>query len=524
MSIQQSQLSPDIKADKLTTTPSSYVATLLAGEAISIRDAVCLDLDYAGAYRVFKSDYTKTNRHTTHIGFATAAATVTPKIQTITISAAWTTGTWTYTLNGQTLSTPFGTSNDVTLAALATQIATNSNIASAVVTDAGTNDRVITVTGVGGIPITFAETANTTGITFTVAQTQAYAGQPVTILRDGPLAGFSGLTVGAIYYVGNTAGSITNAPSSTNPVRVGQAIGTDTIWATPKTTIFATPVIFVESHGITTGAVLSATTNHFNFTSWSAQTADGTAAQGLQSGANSLGIYHEYVDSMAAAETSCSLYHSRWNKSAWATATNRTTPRLFCGIGELGGSIHFCKGIQTGVAVATAIDVWNATSWTAGAGTMAQSGGTAAFVQGGYVHSVGGGNVGGAVYNSHETWNGSAVGSATVYPQSTFAAQAGTSGSGSSGFIGSGTSSYTGSYVWNGSSWSSVITMYLATNSGGTANNPSGGADGYNPGANMNYIAGATGYSTTTQKFNNAAWSADIAMGTGKTRNAGACI
>lgn len=515
----------------LQTVPSTYVATMLAGEAIAIRDAVCLDLDNSGNYRVFKTDYTKTNRHSTHVGFATAAATVTPHIQTWTISAAFVaSNVIAYKVNGQVFSTTYASSSDATLQAIATNIASNGDVASATVTvvggnQTGTDDRVITITGRGGIPINITGTGVTGGAsqpTITLATTQAGTGDSVTILRDGPLVGFSGLTTGARYYAGNSAGSITNAPSSTNPVLVGQAIATDTVWAFPKTTVFATPVIMVESHGYTNTQV--ATASHFNFTSWSAQTSDSTVGDLGGMGEGVLGLNHHYIDFMNAGGSATTKYHGKWNKTAWSTDTQRTTGKCFSGMGVLGSTLHLCRGANVGVAVSAGIDSWNGVSWTNGAGTMVTGAAATAFSQGGYVHSVGGSDLGANAYASHETWNGSAVGSATSSPQTTLWSQGAGCGA-SSGYVAGGLSSYTGSYVWNGSAWSSVITMNTATNAAGVANNPNWGINGYNAGANMSFIAGGYNTSlTTVQTFNGVAYSTTTAMGTGKRAGGGGCF
>ncbi|MEQ1842079.1 MAG: hypothetical protein ABL994_16865 [Verrucomicrobiales bacterium] len=48
------------------------------------------------------------------------------------------------------------------------------------------------------------------------------SGDPATVILDGTLAGLTGLTIGAHYYLGTTAGAIvTTAPSATNNVYQG---------------------------------------------------------------------------------------------------------------------------------------------------------------------------------------------------------------------------------------------------------------------------------------------------------------
>jgi hypothetical protein len=409
--------------DKIQTIPSSYVAAITAGENLTIRDAVCLDLDGSGDYRVYKADYTLPNRRNA-CGFATA-----------------------------TVST----------------------------------------------------------------------GAAVTIHRDGPLGGFSGLTRGTLLYVGNTAGAVTTVPTDTNPVLIGQAVGVDTVWAFPISRPFATPNIFVVSHGSTTllpGAG-TGTAASYNYTSWAALTADGTLGQSGPQGESVLNTNHVYVDGTNTGGTVVAV-NRIFNKTAWSSGATRTTQREDSGNATMSSLLYSACGYGP-AAYQNTIDSWNGSSWNNAITTVTTARyAMGSFYQGGTCHFAGGyGN--GAAKNDHDSFNGSTVSALTVAP-ATAPFLNGSISTGSSGIMCGQSDGSTASYKWAGGSWSASITATYALNVQSASANPCGGASGFS--GTISLCAGGNVGGAATllaQQFNGTSWTATTSMSTAKSGLSGGC-
>ncbi len=65
------------------------------------------------------------------------------------------------------------------------------------------------------------------------AKGAAASGAPVTVQQFGAMTGFSGLTVGSSYYLGSTDGAIIGTFPTVNPVYVGVALASDTLFVDP---------------------------------------------------------------------------------------------------------------------------------------------------------------------------------------------------------------------------------------------------------------------------------------------------
>jgi hypothetical protein len=406
--------------DKIQTIPSSYVAAITAGENLTIRDAVCLDLDGSGDYRVYKADYTLPNRRNA-CGFATA-----------------------------TVST----------------------------------------------------------------------GAAVTIHRDGPLGGFTGLTKGTMLYVGNTAGAITAAPTDTNPVLIGQAVGTDTVWAFPISRPFATPAIFIVSHGSTavTDASGTNTSAAYNFTSWSSSVSDSVTATATGSSESALLSSYVWIDGRNTSSVVTAATRV-FNKTSWGTGANRGTPKEMSSTVTMSNTLYSNGGYGSSAYQST-IDAWNATSWTALGNLLNNTKyGCGSFYQGGTCHVVGGYN--GTYKNDHDSFNGSTVSVLAVFPLTDLSLSA--SRVGSSGVCSATTNSQTNSYVWSGS-WSANIPSTYGLYSSSASAALYGPASGF---ANAIAIScgGTVSGSTSliSQQFNGVAWSASTSMSTAKTGLSGGC-
>lgn len=527
----------------LTVNLSTDIATLVAGEGISERDAVCLTLDSSGNYRVFKADSDALNRKTTFVGFAMSAATVVANIKTYTLSAALVTGNiTTTTINGRTYATTYASSSDETLQAIATQIATDTDIASAVVTvvggnQTGTDDRVVTVTGKGGLPISISAvvTSGASQATITVAETQAFSGQTVRIRTYGVLAGFTGLTTSNLYYLSSSAGEITKTPADASPQIVGQALSTTTIFINGfkygLTFGFSSLNMFIRSHG--DGPTIAAanaknTVDHFNFTSWSSGTADTNARRDLHTSAAMLDSKHYAVDGQDTGSAITAMTR-QYNATSWASASggNRATPKGGQGCGALTNAIYFGKGsTDNGLTGATAIvDSNNGTSWTAAVTTFPVAHAVpGSFVQGSKVRFVGGSTSGGSGTTVHDTWNGTSQGSDTARPAST---TAGTS-SGTTSSVGIvGGYSTTDTYKWDGSSWSSAITATYASNSTSNIINV-GSCGSRNLSTSSLFITGGvdggSNCLTTSALFNGTSWASSVANGEAKSGSQGSTL
>lgn len=518
--------------DALTQSLAAYDVAIVAGEAITTNDAVCVELHNgtgSNVYRVFKTDSDLANRRISFLGFATASASVTPEIKTWTNSAALVaSNTITWTINGRSYSQAFSSDNDTTLAAISTQIGTDPDVQSSVVTDAGSNDRVITITSKGGLSLNIPTPSVTGGAsqaTVTIAQTQAPVGASVKIRCFGPMAGFSGLTTGLRYYLSETAGAITATPTDADPVFVGQALNSTTLFVNKNFLNFqlGTPEIFVRSHGGSTGATTSNAqldVEHFNFTSWSTGTSDSFKLLRLHGGESAYGGFLRVIDGESDS-SSIALRHRMYNKATWSTGTNRSIARTGCGVGTLSNVFYVGKGSTSndGTSSTAAIDSFNGTSWTAGVATLAATSAiVGCFLQGGKLRWINGETGAGTGFqNYHHTYNGSSTGTDTAIG-TVSCGGAGSQSPSSKGVVLAGVngSNMTGGRQWDGSSWSSDLPPTSQMCHADSSQNPS---TGWSATTNLSWINGGSSASTTsvntTNKFAGSAW----ASGTSSTNS-----
>lgn len=490
----------------LTETLNSNVNTITAGEAITANQAVCVDFNNSN-YRIFLTNDSKATRRIGFLGFATAAATVTPQIQTWVASANFvTSNSIAFTINSRNYTVAFTTDNATTLQAVATAMATDPDVNGAVSDGVHT----VTVTGKGALQISITGSTVTGGAsqpTITVTTTQAFSGQNVPTQVFGPMAGFTSLTTGAYYYISATPGAITTVPPSSNPVFVGQALSSTVLFINKNVQNFQFPTstAFVRAFGSSTNVESGATKDveHYNFVSWSAGTSSGGTAvsEGTPNGSLAYNGTLLVLDGYNSATSITSQFQS-YNKSAWSTLTTRGTAKVFQGAYAFGNNKFYSAKGGTGVA-STTNESWNGSAWsTTNAYVTAENVG-ACFVQGSLMH-----HVTGIQSNAHETMNSSdTIASATNAP--TTAAYSGGSVSTTANglYINSTT---TASYYWNGSSWSSSTTVSY-TPSGSSYFNPS---CGYSPTTQLSIINGGSTASAalnTSASFNDVSWSSATA-------------
>lgn len=519
--------------DRITQELAGDIATLVAGEAISVNDAVCLDIHNgtgSNVYRVFQCDSDLANRRNNFLGFALNTATVTPGIYTWTDSAALvTSNVITWSINTRPYTQTFSTDNDTTLASIAVKIAADPDVQSAVVTDSGSNDRVITITAHGGLSLnipTPVVTAGSSQATIAILNTQSAAGQAVRIRNFGPMTGMSGLTVSNLYYLSGTAGQITDSPSDTNPVQVGQALSSTELFVNRNVGAyqFGSTNIMVRAFGGSTGvtqANFQSNSEHFNYVSWSAGTSDSAIKGAMQCGESVLSSRLIAVDGVRASSV---LADTRiYNKTSWSAGSARSTGRDSGGVGTLGGVLYVGKGTTT-VAVAQAsdqIDSYNGTSWSNGVGTLANAANVpSTFSQGGLVRWVGGSSVAGGTLNIHETFNAVSVGTDTAPGTAIYGDSGSRSQPGGIAYDQAGTACRS----WNGSSWSSTVSLGHQTSNDIGQNN--GAASGFSSTNALAYInggaSGSTTSITTTTRFNGTAFVADTASSTARAGAQGA--
>jgi hypothetical protein len=516
--------------DKLTQSPAADVTTLTAGGTISLNDAVCLDLDNNGNYRVFRCDASKAYRRNNFWGFAIAAATATPQIQTFVTSADLvSTNVITYKINGRLYSTTYATSNDATMTALAVQMATDPDVQSASVTGSSPY-RTITITGTGAIPINFTSVANTGAATITMTTTQSPVGQAVQIRTHGDLAGFATLTTASNYYLSSvTPGAITTLPTDTNPVFVGQALSADVLFVNRNVGSyqFSTSQVLVRALGGSTGSTLTAgqtNSEHFNFTSWSAGTAASTAYTSLPCGEGAVNGLMYTVDGVATSGTLTGFTNS-YNKSSWSVLSTRGTAKICSGIAVIGTNLYLAKGQTTtnSTSVSTANDKFNGTAWSSGTAYSTGNTQNTCFYYSNALHICAGVDSTPGAAATHETYDGSSIGSATAIPVTSYAC-AGAQSAGSKGIALKATGN---TYQWNGS-WSANIPLgYVPMNGADNIGN-AGPASGYSTSNANSYVSGGSTSSsnsiTTTGVFNGTSWGTSTASTTARAGAQGACF
>ena len=513
-----------VSADKLKGSSAAEVVTVTAGEAIAANDAVCLILN-EGSYKVVPADEDILTRRFSFFGFATAAATVTAGVYTWTDSADLVTGnTITWEVNGREFTQAFTTDNDTTLAAIATQIQNHADVQSAVVTDNGSQDRVITVTGKGGLTVNItgaggtgnpAVTGGASQATVTIAETTAASGDSVVVQTYGLLDGFSGMTVGNPQYISGTAGGITETPNSP-PIQVGQAWSSTVMFITGGFKLgfkFEQSGKYTRAYG-SSGSPSWETNNkndgeEFDFTSWAAITAPGFTYSLPATGDGKRGGTILLIGGINTSDVAQDDF-LEWDGASWTTNTVLTSALNEAMVGSRAGVTDVFGGTGSGQGGSPqdVVYTWDGASWTSHGAIMTNSGRTG----GAYNRPTAGKTAAVAyannttIYTNHDEWNGASISAQTAFPGS----GKGWAGSGTisdNGLIWANGTSATG-YTWNGSAWSSGITMQFSPQvQSGTASAFGGGmATGFSSGNQTAYLNGRRNGSgaaeAVTQRFN----------------------
>jgi len=499
------------------------ISGITAAEAITSNDAVCLILN-EGTYKWVKADGNDPTRNVNYMGFALNSGTVTPQISTIDITGTWTSGTAIITVNGRQISQAFSTNHNTSVDALATALQNDQDIATCVANGGRTQ---LTVTSEGGLSLTITITQQPTGATFgSPNQTQAASGSNMRVQIFGALSGFSGLTTGNLYYLSDTAGAITSAPSTAGIAFVGQALSSTVLLISPNKFNFVLPgtgiylrVLGSTDHTVGNGVL---DVEHFNLSTWSSGTS--AASRRIYSGAGDSAynsLLHVVDGAPNSSETSEASLFS-YNRSAWATLTARSTGYRECSVGVIGGVLHANKGSTDNTAGngSTTSSKWNSASWASGtafATASTRSPGT--FIYSTLMSVVGGYSTGGSAQNLHETKNSSDVlSSSTVLPASGYSRNS-SSGS-SSGFIANlgDATNVTTAYIWTGS-WSS------STNASYSISGMRGNASAYSSASTLAIFNG--GYNNTanvanTCRFNGSSFSSDTSSNNARAAGAAA--
>lgn len=437
------------------------VVTLTAGEAITALNAVCLALN-EGAYKVFKADADAGDRKENYCGVALANASVTAQITTLTKATSWTTGSVTITVNGRNYTQAFSVDNDTSMQALATQLSADQDVQSAAAS--GSPNNVITVTGKGALTLTISDSASG-GPDFTIVNTQSPVGGSVRVQMFGPLDGFTSLTVGNLYYVSTTAGSVTDAPTDASPVFVGQALSSTVLMISPNrfNYTFGQSTIFVRTHGSSdsTAANGTQTAEHFNFSSWGTGTASSAGIQLYSNGGDSAYTSKSHaLDGVNSSGSVAGLFQS-YNKTSWSTLTNRGTAKSRGSAFAFNGFLYGVKGMtnhSSNATVTTASDKWNGSAWSAGTAFSNARANTMTFVIGSLLHAVAGFTSGGSDGTDHETVSTADAVSTDTAPPAAGRSSSGAKAPSSSGWAILNSAGNTTTYAYNGSSWTGVIT------------------------------------------------------------------
>lgn len=341
----------------------------------------------------------------------------------------------------------------------------------------------------------------------------------VDVHAFGPLSGFVGLTVGATYYLSTTAGAITTTPG-VGAISVGKALSSTVLFvnAIKEGLNFPSPVIFIRSHGSSAGDLTAngqATVEHFNFSSWSNETADTNARSRLHQGSALFNNTHVIVDGVNTSGSLATMMRI-YNKTAWSAGTTRGTAKSGQGVFTLSSVQYYLKGSNTADRTGAAgfSESWNGSAWASlGLSFSAQFFLPGTFLQGTKIYLAGGTNSGGSPNNNVESYNGSAVATETSLPASIASAASGQS-AGSRGVV---VAVGTNSYEWNGSSWSSAIGYGVTASSNGGVS--IGGACGFDTSANTYNNGGTSSDSvsiSTTRVFSSSTWSASTSSNTAR--------
>lgn len=514
----------------ITESLSGDVTTLTAAEAITIRDAVCIalakDASNNNIYKIFKSDSDSSfDRKTNFLGIAIAAASVTAHNLTWTNSAALVaSNVITWSINGRTYSQSFSVDNDTTLAAIAAQIAGDADVLSASVVNAGSNDRVINIVGEGGLQVNITSATVTGGAsqaTIAIATTQSPSGDNVLVRTYGPVTGFTGLTITNSYYVSTTAGALTDAPTDTSPVFVGQALSDSVLFVNRLTTSnqpqFSISTLFIRAYGSSAGETMASAlqdSEHFNFISWITGTSDtGGARSRVHVGAGSFNGSLYIVDGANTSGNATTTART-YNKTSWSAGTTRGTPKCNQQVASMSGKLYFGRG-STGTdrtSTTQVLESWNGSTWSTEGGVTFALGTVNAgcFQQGSLVYFSGGTDSAGNQRDENYSYDGSSIATSTAMPVISFSFGSSKS-AGSKGICGGGTSGNS-TREWNGASWSAAIAFgYTA---GATGGSNVGAASGYNSSNSKSYFNGGTSASTTAITTTNILTSSTWATGT----------
>lgn len=506
---------------------SNNVVTLTSGQTLAINDAVCLDL-IDGQYRVMKTDFNYGGRVSSFLGFALNTTTATPQITTLTKAAAWTADSQTVLINGRSYSYAYATSNDASMAALAALLATDQDVQSAVVTDNGSNDNVITITSKGSLTMTITDSQSGAGAPdFTIANSQTASGSSVRVQMFGPLSGFTTTITSNYYLDSSTPGAITAVAPSTI-IYVGQAISSSVLFVNPNrfNLNFAQSLLFIKTSGTSGGAnaaLGASNTEHFNFSSWSAGVDQSTIRSRGGMGEQTYSSKILITGGADAANTPLATSKT-YNKTSWSAITDSIV-RCAHGAAEYNSKYRFNNGSST-VSYSggdTSHYGWDGASWSSATGNGFSRSVNGCYANATKMYSIDGINTAGSGAQATYGWNDSSWATETTTPVSIQVGLSARSPSDKGYFA-----NYNGgtTYTFDGSSYSSIGALaYTLSGENGTN---AGASCAYNPSSSITYWNGGSSDTSTSiatsNKFNGTTISSETASSTSRSGAMGGII
>ncbi len=362
-----------------------------------------------------------------------------------------------------------------------------------------------------------------------VAIEAASVSESVRFVRRGFLTGQSSLTVADRYYLGTTAGEITNMPPA-QTIQVGHAISATVLYVTDENGYqFESNEIFVRSMGNndgTTGTAIQNDTEHFDFTSWSAGASAPASTQRVNMGDNKYGPNMHVLNGTAGTGT-VTPQHRVYNKSSWSSETLSPVGRTHGCQLEFQGDLAYSHGgtVANWTNLQDDLDIWNGSSWQASVLTWDANLGVRTIWNENdtELHEALGVTTGGSSVDTHSAYNGSSIVSETAQPGGGNTSTTGgtTPLSGMSRHNGNNTNSW----EWDSSSWSSTITVNRVHGFDFVnllSPHPMAGSDGTTVYVNGGTTVSGTTVSNATDTFASSAWAADTASTNSRCAGAGA--
>jgi hypothetical protein len=284
------------------------------------------------------------------------------------------------------------------------------------------------------------------------------------------------------------------------------------------------PAFFIRAIGSSSGNTAAngqSDAESYNFISWS--TISGPGFSGMRSSvaeAKYNGRLHliDYLSTGGSTAAANSVY----NRITWSAETNRGSNNPDSCVVTLLNNLYTIGGFNGGSGT-TAVDIYSGVTWSGGAGVSGTGFRMQGFTQGGKWRVIGGVASGPSYLSTHRTFDGTTTTTDTAVPTAAGYALGALSAGGARGIVGAdftGTSA-TNSYEWNGTSWSSSISMTTVIN-----NSTNAQACGYNRNTGNTYVNGGNngGPQSFSQKYNAVSWSNDVSSSVAREFSTGAII